>query len=426
MDIVINYNPKILLQEAGAGWVWDVVFLIILIGLTLSFVSEVFKIQKKDKPDFIGVVWKTIFIVLMYTSLPGFLTKYMPALITTSSTTELDSSFKRTFDILKGDLGSIPQDPDSPDPAVSSGRRKQVNYGPKCPPPAKIGLMSFDSGALTNLFWVFLSKGLLFLCLVVTWAVKEVIFTWAWPTLMSINMIGLCAALAIPAFPRQGFGSIGAFFKSVATLALWPVMYRVFMEIVGKSLAISFQNLERALSCPTVFSFGHEVVLAFSGAIFMAFGIKMIPKLAESVMSHKGLGQVAAGAAIAAGIAMAAAGRSAGRAMSSPKSGGGGSSGSSKGAGGSSDGGFNPPSPKGHPLSGGQRGYSLNQAQDLVSQVAQQSPEKGKELSGKLNQAQHFNSNRGHQANQAMKNQAFNSVANDAIDFLKEQGGDKK
>ena len=49
MDVIIHYNPRTLLASAGAGWVWEVTFLIILVGLTLSFVSEVFKIQKKEK-----------------------------------------------------------------------------------------------------------------------------------------------------------------------------------------------------------------------------------------------------------------------------------------------------------------------------------------------------------------------------------------
>jgi hypothetical protein len=89
---------------------------------------------------------------------------------------------------------------------------------------------------------------------------------------------------------------------------------------------------------------------------------------------------------------------------------------------------FKPPSPKGHDLSSGGKGYSMNQAKDLVSQVSAVDPEKGKELGNKLKQAENTNSGRGFQADNAIKNQAYDSVAKKAIDFLgggQTDGGDK-
>jgi hypothetical protein len=423
MDIAIYYNPRTLLNAAGAGWVWDVVFLIILIGLTLSFVSEVFKIQKKEKPDFVGVVWKTVFIVLLYRFLPDFIERGLNWVNTAGPTAELDNAFYNAFSLLSGNMSSVDQS------TLPEG----------CPPAEDVKFWNFTASYFISLLFNFIVRFVLFIVLVITWVVKLVIFSWAWPVLMSINMIGLCAALVIPAFPRQGFGSIGEFFKSVATLALWPVIYAVFMFIVGGALAGVFEQLHNNMMCPTTYEFGRTSVVALAGSVFMAFGIKSIPRLAESVMNHRGMGNIGAGAALAAGIAVAGAGK---MAMMSAKRGAiasagqglantGGklsswASGKLGGGAGGSSGGFNPPEPKGKPLPGGERGYSSNQAQDLVSQVAKQNPEKGKELRKKMTQAHNFNSGRGANVDQAMKNQAVNSIANDAIDFLKEQGGDKK
>ena len=66
MNFNICYNPKTLLGSAGVGWLWSVVFIVISIGLAISFVTEVFKIQKSEKPDFFGVAWKGALIILLY------------------------------------------------------------------------------------------------------------------------------------------------------------------------------------------------------------------------------------------------------------------------------------------------------------------------------------------------------------------------
>ena len=99
----------------------------------------------------------------------------------------------------------------------------------------------------------------------------------------------------------------------------------------------------------------------------------------------------------------------------------------SGGSGGSEGGGFKAPAPKGHDLSSGGKGYSMNQAKDLVSQVSAIDPEKGKELGNKLKQSENINSGRGWNADKAIKNQGYDSVARNAIDFLQGQdSGDKK
>jgi len=417
MDVIIHYNPRTLLASAGAGWVWEVTFLIILVGLTLSFVSEVFKIQKKEKPDFAGVVWKTAFIVLLYRYLPNIIERTMTSV--SISTEDLDAAFYQTFSILSGDLNQV--------------TKTTIPEG--CPAGFESSLWDLSLGYIIAQIWNFITRMVLFVCLVIVWVVKEVIFTWAWPTLMSINMVGLCAALVMPAFPRQGFGSVGSFFKSVATFALWPVIYNVFMFIVGGALISVFQNLQATLACPTTYEFGRTTVLAITGSLFMAYGIKSIPKMAESVINHKGMGQVGAGAALAVGAAVAGAGATIGGMAGKQLIGAGNAlmkasgktpsphAGSSNSGGG---GGFKIPQPKGHDLSSGGKGYSMNQAKDLVSQVSAIDPEKGKELGNKLKQSENINSGRGWNADKAIKNQGYDSVARNAIDFLQEQqGGDK-
>lgn len=421
MNIKIYYNPQTLLQAAGAGWVWDVTFIIILIGLTISFVTEVFKIQKKTNPDFAGVVWKTILIVLLYRYLPSLIEGTIAHVNSFSSTKELDSAFYKTFSILSGNLNQIDVD----------------NLPDGCPPDADIGFLNFTMKYFLSQIWNFIIRFILFLCLVVVWVTKEVMFSWAWPTLMSLNMLGLCAALVMPAFPGQGFGSVGSFFKSVATFMLWPVIYSVFMFIVGDALTVVFAKLGSSLLCPTSYEFGKLTVLAVTGSIFMAYGIKSIPRIAESIINHRGMGIIGSGAAMTAGAVMAFAGSKAinstskvisgagkelqsagGKLMSLGKSGGGESGGGSQG--------FKAPAPKGQTLQGGGRGYSMNQAQDLVSQVSAIDPEKGKELGSKLKQAQNISSGRGSNADKAIKNEGFDSVARNAINFLQSQGGETK
>ncbi len=270
MDIVIYYNPRTLLNAAGAGWVWDVVFLIILVGLTLSFVSEVFKIQKKEKPDFIGVVWKTVFIVLMYRFLPQAIAGTMNFVSSTVASQELDVEFYKAFSMFSVNLAS------------SGTIATKIPDG--CPKNIDITLMNAGFQFVSSYSFQYFVKLFLFILMVTVWVVKEVVFSWGWPVMMSINMIGLCSALVMPSFPGQNFGSVGSFFKSVAVLSLWPVLYSVFIIIAGDALAGIFRITQKTLSCPTVYQVGIDTVTSISGIMFMAGGIAMIPYFSSKIV----------------------------------------------------------------------------------------------------------------------------------------------
>ena len=270
MDIVIYYNPRTLLNAAGVGWVWDVVFLIILIGLTLSFVSEVFKIQKKEKPDFIGVIWKTVFIVLSYSFLPQMIAGTMNFVNSTVSSQELDIEFYKAFSMFSANLTSAG--------TISS----EIPDG--CPKNIDVTLMNAGIQFVSSYSFQYFAKLFLFILMVTVWVVKEVVFSWGWGVLMSINMIGLCSALVMPAFPGQGFGSLGSFFRSVASLSLWPVLYSVFIIITGDSLVNTFRITQKTLSCPTVYEVGRDTVTSMSGIIFMAGGIALIPYFSGKIV----------------------------------------------------------------------------------------------------------------------------------------------
>lgn len=414
MDIKVYYNPEELLSVTGFYWLWNFVFAVILIGLTISFVTEVFKLQKKGNPDFWGVAWKTIIIILLYKYLPGILGSTVGYINSMSGTANLDQAFYKTFEILSGNLNQVA--PDSvPDNCVTQD----------------VSWYNVTVGYVMAQTWNFIARFTLFVCIIIAWVVKEMIFTWAWPTLVSINMLGLCIALVIPAFPGQGFGSIGSFLKSVMTLMLWPVMYTIFMFIVGNALQYAFVNLQATLACPSSYEFSRATVLAMTGCLFMGYGIKSIPKKAEAIMNHRGMGQVGGGAAMVAGAMVVNAANKVsngsgtlaqGAAKGLSKAGGGLMDWGRKLQGGSG-GEFKAPQPSGHTLASGQKGYSMTQAQNLVSQVSSKDPEKGKELGNKLKQAQNINSGRGFSADKNIKNNAYDSVAKDAINFL---GGDKK
>lgn len=411
----IYYNPKLLLQATGFYWIWNLTFSIILIGLMISFVTEVFKLQKKAQPDFWGVVWKSIIIILLYRYLPSTLGSTIAYINGLAGTAELDTAFYKVFQVLSGDLNQVPRE------AVDGCVVEEIT------------LWNATMGTVMAHLWNFIARFTLFIIVIITWVVKEMIFTWAWPTLMSLNMLGLCFALVVPAFPNQGFGSVGSFIKSVVTLMLWPILYTMFMFIIGNALQTSFANLEQTLLCPSSYEFSRATVIAMTGAIFMAYGIKSLPKIAESVINHKGLGQVGGGAAMVAGaMVVNAANRvSSARGMSTLAQGmskaGGGLIEAGKnlrdGSGGAPVKPFTPPTPKGGMLQGGGKGYSMNQAQDLVSQVRAKDPQKGTELSKKLRQGANINTGRGANADKSAQNNAVDSVAKDAINFL---GGDKE
>jgi hypothetical protein len=281
MDIKIYYNPRTLLDAAGVGWVWDVVFLIILIGLTLSFVSEVFKIQKKEKPDFIGVVWKTVFIVLMYSFLPQIIAGTMSFVSSTVSSQELDAEFYKAFSMFSVNLAS------------SGTVATKIPDG--CPQNIDVTLMNAGIQFVSSYSFQYFAKLFLFILMVTVWVVKEVIFSWGWPVMMSINMIGLCSALVMPAFPGQTFGSLGSFFKSVAALSLWPVLYSVFIIITGEALAVTFRITQKTLVCPTVYQVGRDTVTSMSGIVFMAGSVAMIPYFSNKIVHSSQAGELISG-----------------------------------------------------------------------------------------------------------------------------------
>lgn len=271
MNIKIYYNPKTLLQAANAEWVWDVVFIIILIGLTISFVVEVFKIQKKEKPDFFGIAWKTILIVLLYTSLPALIEKTMNFVNSTITSEELDSEFYKTFSLYSANL--------------SGSSSMQAQNDATCPQNFDISLMQAGFVVTSSYYFQYFAKLFIFILMVSVWVSKEILFSWAWPVMMSINMIGLCAALVIPAFPGKGFGSLGSFFRSVAIFSLWPVIYSVFIVISGSALTEVFKATRSLISCPSVFEIGKNTVVSISGIMFMALGIALVPYISSKTVN---------------------------------------------------------------------------------------------------------------------------------------------
>lgn len=280
MNITIYYNPKTLLQAAGAGWVWEVTFLIILIGLTISFVVEVFKIQKKGNPDFSGVVWKTVIIVLLYTSLPGLIEKTMNFVNSTIVSNELDNEFYKAFSLYSANLSG-------------TGNKSETN-AETCPSNFDATLVQAGFQLISSYYFQYFAKLFVFILLFSVWVMKEVVFSWFWPVMMSINMIGLCAALVIPAFPGKGFGSIGSFFKSVAVFSLWPVIYSVFIVITKDALISTFKLAQSCIVCPEVFEVGRNTVLATTGILFFALSIALVPFISSKIVNSSELNSIVA------------------------------------------------------------------------------------------------------------------------------------
>ncbi len=275
MNFNICYNPRILLESAGAGWLWSVVFIIISIGLAISFIAEIFKIQKSEKPDFAGVAWKTVLTLLLYLYLPDFIEKIMLVTYQFPIVEELDEEFFKAFSLYSSNLLMI------------SGLSGSVTAA--CPQFSDPLLGEAGTTLITSFYFQYFCKLAVFLLMLFVWTAKEVIFSYGWGTLMSLNMVGLCFALVFPAFPNQGFASIGSFFRSIAVFALWPVLYAVFIFITGKAQVEIMKLASEICSCPYSFRIDRDAVTVVSGLIFTGLGIAGIPLFASKAAASEQL-----------------------------------------------------------------------------------------------------------------------------------------
>ena len=280
MNFNICYNPKTLLESAGVGWLWSVVFIVISVGLAISFVTEIFKIQKSEKPDFAGVAWKAALTVLLYLYLPDFIEKIMLVTYQFPIVEELDEEFFKAFSLYSSNLlmissfsGSIPS---------------------ACPQFSDPLLGEAGTALITSFYFQYFCKLTVFLLMLFVWTAKEVIFSYGWGTLMSLNMVGLCFALVFPAFPNQGFASIGGFFRSTAVFALWPVLYAVFIFITGKAQVEIMKLASEICACPYSFRIDRDTVSVISGLLFIGLSIALIPILASKVAGSEQLKSAAA------------------------------------------------------------------------------------------------------------------------------------
>ena len=275
MNFNICYNPKTLLESAGAGWLWSVVFIVISIGLAISFVTEVFKIQKSEKPDFFCVAWKGSLIILLYLYLPDFIEKMMLVTYDFPIVEELDAEFFKAFSLYSSNLTMLP--------GVSG------SVPDSCPHFANPFLGEAGTAFITSFYFQYFAKLFVFLLMFFVWVAKEVLFSYGWGTLMALNMVGLCFALVFPAFPNQGFGSVGSFFRSVAVFALWPVLYAVFIFITGKAQVEIMKLASEICACPYSFRIDRDSVTVVSGLIFTGLGIAGIPFLAAKTAGSEQL-----------------------------------------------------------------------------------------------------------------------------------------
>ena len=273
MNFNIRYNPKILLESAGAGWLWEVVFIVISVGLAISFVVEIFKIQKSERPDFWGVAWKSVLIVVLYRYLPDIIDKTMQVTYSFPVVSELDEEFYKAFSLYSSHLYM------SAEPHSSAGA--------SCPAFANPALSEAETAFVTAFYFQYFFKLAVFLLMFSVWVAKEVVFSYGWGTLMSLNMVGLCFALVFPAFPDQGFGSVGSFFRSVAVFALWPVLYSVFLFITGKAQVEIMKLAQDICECPYTFKIGRDTVTVVSGLLFTGIGIAGIPYFASKTVGSE-------------------------------------------------------------------------------------------------------------------------------------------
>ena len=280
MNFNICYNPKTLLESAGVGWLWSVVFIVISVGLAISFVTEIFKIQKSEKPDFAGVAWKAALTVLLYLYLPDFIEKIMLVTYQFPIVAELDEEFFKAFSLYSSNLLMIQGFSESTTAA--------------CPQFSDPLLGEAGTMLITSFYFQYFCKLAVFLLMLFVWTAKEVIFSYGWGTLMSLNMVGLCFALVFPAFPNQGFASIGGFFRSTAVFALWPVLYAVFIFITGKAQVEIMKLASEICACPYSFRIDRDTVSVISGLLFIGLSIALIPIFASKVAGSKQLKNAAA------------------------------------------------------------------------------------------------------------------------------------
>ena len=277
----LYFNPQKLLTEAGAGWVWDVTFTIILTGLAISFVAEIFKIQKKGDPDFAGLVWKTCVILILYKFLPSAVEGIAQTLNGSLQFAELDAGFFKAFSTVYANLN------------LSAGS-SELPEG--CPSVTNITLMSAGIDYIASYFTQYIQKLILFVIVAGIWVCKEIVFSWMWPVLMSVNMIGMCSALIIPSFPGQGFASLGGFFKSLASISLWPVVYSAIIFICQKPFVKVLEITNEMLKCPSAVMADSSYITAISGTAFMLFMIILTPFFSRRIVCHEGVkSAVAAG-----------------------------------------------------------------------------------------------------------------------------------
>lgn len=275
MNLNICYNPKTLLESAGVGWLWSVVFIVISVGLGISFVTEIFKIQKSEKPDFAGVAWKAALTVLLYLYLPDFIEKIMLVTYQFPIVAELDEEFFKAFSLYSSNLLMI------------SGLSGDISAS--CPQFSDPLLGEAGTALITSFYFQYFCKLAVFLLMLFVWTAKEVIFSYGWGTLMSLNMVGLCFALVFPAFPDQGFASIGGFFRSIAVFALWPVLYAVFIFITGKAQVEIMKLASEICACPYSFRIDRDTVSVISGLLFTGLSIALIPFFASKAAGSEQL-----------------------------------------------------------------------------------------------------------------------------------------
>ena len=275
MNLNICYNPRTLLESAGVGWLWSVVFIVISIGLAISFVTEIFKIQRSEKPDFTGVAWKSVLIILLYIYLPDMIEKTMLVTYQFPIVAELDEEFFKAFSRYSSNL------------SMATGL--SADLPDQCPQFSDPLLGEAGTSLITSFYFQYFSKLAVFLLMFFVWTAKEVIFSYGWGTLMSLNMIGLCFALVFPAFPNQGFASVGSFFRSIAVFALWPVLYAVFIFITGKAQVEIMRLAFEICRCPYSFAMNRDTVTVVSGLLFMGLGIAGIPVFAAKAVGSEQL-----------------------------------------------------------------------------------------------------------------------------------------
>ena len=430
---------KGLVSPGGAkNYIFSLMWVLVLIGLVSSFVVEVFKIQKSEKPDFLGVVWKSIIIILAIQFLPGFLDDLYGLIIVNPNSAQVDGSLNNLFNL------------------VAKDQTYQGLYSKECDAlMEEPSFLNITVKYFISKFWMFFLKIILLFFLVMAKIAKIVLLDMLWPIMFSISLYGFFSAIVFGSFPGGGgLKALVPFIKSSVTVALWPLVYVIGIGLLGNTIAESLDNVAKSIMCPALIYFGESFVKAVASCVFLTVFIKMIPKMSELIVSHQGVGMMA-GMMMAAGAAQVARlGHLAGSAISGGAKAysqghgkGGGGGGGQKAAGGASGGsgsagtGANTVSglvgnamktgsgitakqlndtvgnPSGGKLKDGSRAYSYQQAQSLVDGVKTANPDVGKGFQKSLNRAQNMQGDNPNQT-RAMRQNAVNSVAGDAIGYL--------